>query len=132
MKKIFGPADILVPANCDMSKWSVIACDQFSSQPGYWDALDRYVGDAASTLRLMLPEAYLNQRDPLAEAKTINATMRRYLDGSVFRTLPHSYVYLERTQSDGKVRRGIMVALDLEAYDYAAGSASPKIGRAHV
>ena len=125
MKKIFGPADILVPANCDMSKWSVIACDQFSSQPGYWDALDRYVGDAASTLRLMLPEAYLNQRDPLAEAKTINATMRRYLDGSVFRTLQHSYVYLERTQSDGKVRRGIMVALDLEAYDYAAGSASP-------
>ena len=51
--------------------------------------------------------------------------MRRYLDGSVFRPLPHSYVYLERTQSDGKVRRGIMVALDLEAYDYAAGSASP-------
>ena len=47
------------------------------------------------------------------------------VDGSVFRTLPHSYVYLERTQSDGKVRRGIMVALDLEAYDYAAGSASP-------
>ena len=46
----------------------------------------------------MLPEAYLNQRDPFAEAKTINATMRRYLDGSVFRTLPHSYVYLERTQ----------------------------------
>ena len=73
----------------------------------------------------MLPEAYLNQRDPFAEAKTINATMRRYLDGSVFRPLPHSYVYLERTQSDGKVRRGIMVALDLEAYDYAAGSASP-------
>jgi len=125
MDKIFRPADILVPANCDMSKWSVIACDQFSSQPGYWDALDRYVGDAPSTLRLMLPEAYLNQRDPFAEAKTINATMRRYLDGSVFRTLPHSYVYLERTQSDGKVRRGIMVALDLEAYDYAAGSASP-------
>ena len=37
MDKIFRPADILVPENCDMSKWSVIACDQFSSQPGYWD-----------------------------------------------------------------------------------------------
>ena len=72
----------------------------------------------------MLPEAYLNQRDPFAEAKTINATMRRYLDGSVFRTLPHSYVYLERTQSDGKVRRGIMVALDLEAYNYTFSSTS--------
>ena len=63
MDKIFRPADILVPVNCDMSKWSVIACDQFSSQPGYWDALDRYIGDAASTLRLMLPEAYLNAVD---------------------------------------------------------------------
>ena len=73
----------------------------------------------------MLPEAYLNQHDPLAEAKTINATMRRYLDGGVFRTLPQSYVYLERTQTDGKVRRGLVGALDLEAYDYSATSASP-------
>ncbi len=125
MDKIIRPADILVPANCNMAKWSVVACDQFSSQPEYWDALDQYVGDAPSTLRLMLPEAYLDRRDPFAEAKTINATMRRYLEGGVFRTLPASYVYLERTQTDGKVRRGLMAALDLEAYDYSAASASP-------
>ena len=125
MDKIFGPADILIPADCDMAKWSVVACDQFSSQPGYWDALDRYVGDAPSTLRLMLPEAYLERRDPFAEAKGINATMRRYLEGGVFRTLPSSCVYLERTQTDGKVRRGLVGALDLEAYDYSATSASP-------
>ena len=125
MDRIFGAADILIPDNCDMMKWSVIACDQFSSQPGYWDELDKYVGDAPSTLRLMLPEAYLEQRDQFAEAETINAVMRRYLEGGVFRTLPKSYVYVERTQPDGKVRRGVVGALDLEQYDYAANSASP-------
>ena len=125
MDRIFRPTDILIPADGDMARWSVIACDQFSSQPGYWDALDEYVGDAPSTLRLMLPEAYLERRDPLAEARTINATMRRYLDGGVFRTLPGSFVYLERTLSDGTVRRGLMAALDLDQYDYNHASASP-------
>lgn len=125
MNGIFRTADILVPAGCDMAKWSVVACDQFSSQPGYWDALDGYVGEAPSTLRLMLPEAYLDRRDPLAEARTINATMRRYLDAGVLRALPDSCIYLERTLPDGQVRRGIVAALDLEAYDYTAASASP-------
>ena len=123
--KIFAPADILIPTGCDMNKWSVVACDQFSSQPGYWDGLDRYVGDAPSALRLMFPEAYLEQCDQFAEAENINATMRRYLEGGVFRTLPGSYVYVERTLSDQRVRRGVVGALDLERYDYAADSTSP-------
>lgn len=125
MDKIFRPADVLLPKDCDMTRWSVVACDQFSSQPEYWDALDAFVGTAPSTLRLMLPEAYLETRDQFAEAGRINDTMRRYLDGGVFEEYPESYVYVERTLGDGKVRRGLVGMLDLDAYDYSKNSASP-------
>ena len=125
MKKIFTPADILLPVNCDMNKWSVVACDQFSSQPEYWAALETAIGDAPSTLHLMLPEAYLETRDQFAEAERINACMRRYLADGIFRELPASYLYVERTLPSGAVRRGLVGALDLEAYDYSSDSVSP-------
>ena len=125
MKKIFNPADILIPRNADMTAWSVVACDQFTSEPEYWARAEALVGDKPSTLRLMLPEAYLGK--PQAEDSTarINAAMRRYLDGGLFWTLENSYVYVERTISDGRVRRGLVGALDLEEYDWSPASASP-------
>ena len=125
MKKIFNPADILIPRNADMTAWSVVACDQFTSEPEYWARAEALVGDKPSTLRLMLPEAYLGK--PQAEDSTarINAAMRRYLDGGLFWTLENSYVYVGRTISDGRVRRGLVGALDLEEYDWSPASASP-------
>lgn len=124
MERIFRRTEILLPRT-DLENWSVVACDQFSSQPEYWAALDREIGDAPSALRLMFPEAYLETRDQFAEAEKINAEMRRYLSSGVFRELRDSYIYLERTLPGGAVRRGLLGALDLEAYDYSAGSASP-------
>lgn len=125
MNKIFRPCEVLLPDGCDMGKWSVVACDQFSSQPEYWDSLDKSVGDAPSTLRLMLPEAYLETKDQFEQAELINTKMREYLDAGVFRVLPDSYVYVERTLAGGAVRRGLVGVLDLEAYDYSQGSRSP-------
>ena len=125
MNRIFDRADILLPQNCDMTKWSVVACDQFSSQPEYWDALEAQTAGVPSTLHLMFPEAYLETRDQFAEAEKINAEMQRCLSEGVFRTLKDSYVYIERTLRDGQVRRGVLGALDLEAYDYAKDSVSP-------
>ena len=125
MKRIFDRADILLPNNCDMTKWSVVACDQFSSQPEYWAALEEATADVPSTLHLMFPEAYLETRDQFAEAEKINAEMQRYLDAGVFRTLEHSYIYLERTLASGVVRKGLLGVLDLDAYDYSKDSASP-------
>ena len=125
MKRIFDRADILLPKDCDMTKWSVVACDQFSSQPEYWAALEEATAGVPSTLHLMFPEAYLETRDQFAEAKKINAEMERYLNEGVFRTLPDSYVYLERTLRSGAVRRGLLGVLDLDAYDYTKGSVSP-------
>ena len=121
----FTPTDILLPAHVDMRRWSVIACDQFTADAGYWQTVQDTVGDAPSTLRLMLPELYLGKCDEAAATREIQQTMHRYLDGGVFRTVPHSLVLVQRTLPGGAVRCGIVGALDLEAYDYAPDSVTP-------
>ena len=121
----FTPTDILLPAHTDMRRWSVIACDQFTADAGYWQTVQDTVGDAPSTLRLMLPEFYLGKCDEGAATREIQQTMHRYLDGGVFRTVPHSLVLVQRTLPGGATRCGIVGALDLEAYDYAPDSVTP-------
>ena len=118
----FYPADILLPKDADMSKWAVVACDQFTSQPEYWQAVEDYVGEAPSALRLILPEAKLNAPDVEARIGEINASMQRYLEEGVFKSLDHSMLYMERTQSDGKIRHGLIGMVDLEQYDFTPGS----------
>ncbi len=118
----FSPADILLPQGVDMTKWAVVACDQFTSQPEYWEAVEKTVGTAPSARRLILPEAELNSPDVDRFIADINASMKAYLDGGVFRTLPNSLLYIERTQSDGAVRRGLVGKVDLEDYDFTPGS----------
>ncbi|MCL1828473.1 MAG: DUF1015 domain-containing protein [Oscillospiraceae bacterium] len=121
-REVFLPGDIMLPRNADMSKWSVIACDQFSSQPEYWQKAESTVGKSISTLRLMLPEAYLETRDPEEEIIKINANMKEYIGSGVFETLSDSYIYIERRLSGGKVRKGILGLLDLEQYDFKPGA----------
>ena len=125
MKDIFTPADILLPKDgTDMTKWAALACDQFSARPDYWQGMSEYVGQAPSALRLMLPEAYLNAPDVAARKADMLRTMERYLVGDVFQEIPDSYVFVERTLPNGKIRRGLVGKLDLEAYDWTPGSAS--------
>ncbi|MBE6593254.1 MAG: DUF1015 domain-containing protein [Ruminococcaceae bacterium] len=121
MKKAYSPADILLPDfnKIDASKWAVIACDQFTSEPHYWENAERIVGDAPSTLRIMLPEVYLSET--AERIPTINATMDTYLCEHLV-SHPNSMIYVERTQSDGNVRRGIVMAIDLECYDFKKGA----------
>ena len=121
----FTPTDILLPERADMHRWSVIACDQFTSDAAYWRAVQETVGDAPSTLRLMLPEFYLGKCDEAAATRAIQQTMHAYLDSGVFCTVPHSLVLVQRTLPSGAVRCGIVGALDLEAYDYAPDSVTP-------
>ena len=98
----FYPADILLPKGQDMNKWAVVACDQFTSEPEYWQAVEEKVGDAPSTLRLILPEANLKAPNVDEYIADINASMDKYLAGGVFQVLPESLVYIERQQSDGQ------------------------------
>ena len=119
----FRPADILLPREgTDMTKWAVVACDQFTSQPEYWQAVEDTVGDAPSALRLILPEAALNAPDVEARISAVNAAMGAYLDGGLFETLEDSLLYIERVQSDGKIRHGLIGMVDLEQYDFTPGS----------
>lgn len=120
----FEPADILLPKAADMTKWSVIACDQYTSQPEYWDDIYSRVADAPSTLHLILPEAYLERPLSKTISDKIPLAMKEYLEGDIFKTIENSYIYVERTLRDGRVRRGIVGALDLEVYDYSKGSKS--------
>ncbi len=120
----FGPADILLPQSCDLAKWSVVACDQYTAQPEYWERVDRVVGDAPSTLRLILPESRLNEDGVDEEIQAIHQTMDRYLAQGEFRELSQAMIYVERTQANGRVRRGLVGAADLERYDFHAGSDS--------
>ena len=123
MKNCFQSADILLPDfnKTDARKWSVVACDQFTSEPQYWEEAENIVKDAPSTLRLILPEVYLSEGEK--RIPKINDTMREYLE-SVLVSHPDSQIFVERTQSDKKVRRGIVMAVDLESYDYRKGASS--------
>lgn len=106
----------------DLTKWAVIACDQFTSQPEYWNDVEKIVGDAPSTLNLTFPEVYLEKSGSEERIKNIQSSMHKYMDEGILQ--PHDgLVYVERTVA-GKTRKGIVLCLDLEAYDYNKGSSS--------
>ena len=120
----FKPANILLPRDCDLSLWSVVACDQYTSRPEYWQRVEDRVGRAPSALRLILPESCLEGPSVETDIMEINNTMSRYLREGRFQEYPDSLVYVERTLESGKVRRGLVGMVDLEQYDYEPGSSS--------
>lgn len=121
--KTFRPADILIPQNIDMTKWSVVACDQYTSEPEYWKKAEEIVGDAPSALRVVFPEIYLDEGEERIER--INAKMEEYLKKGIFAKYSDSMIYVERKMANGSVRRGIVGAVDLEDYEYTPGAGSP-------
>ncbi|MBQ2297686.1 MAG: DUF1015 domain-containing protein [Ruminiclostridium sp.] len=126
MNKIaFSPADILLPVDCGLTKWAVVACDQYTSQPEYWERVDNYVGEAPSTLRLILPESKLESDNVEEEIAKINQNMENYLKEERLRSLDNSLLYIERKLEGGKTRFGLIGKLDLEQYDYSKGSGTP-------
>ena len=118
----FQPANILLPRDCDLSLWSVVACDQYTSRPEYWQRVEDRVGRAPSALRLILPESCLEGPSVETDIMEINNTMSRYLREGRFQEYPDALIYVERTLSGGYVRRGLVGMVDLEQYDYEAGS----------
>ena len=120
----FHSADILIPKDCDMHKWSVIACDQYTSEPEYWDEVSATVGSAPSTLNLILPELYLEQDGVAQRIDNIHSAMDKYLADGIFTEYKDAMVYVERVQSNGILRQGIVGAVDLEKYDFSKGSTS--------
>lgn len=114
------PADILLPAK-NPEKWAVIACDQYTSEPEYWENVKKTVGNAPSAFNIIFPEVFLGKNNADRISK-INATMKSYLESGVFKEYKNTFVYTERTLKNGKTRRGIVGLIDLDNYSYERGS----------
>ncbi|MBQ2714116.1 MAG: DUF1015 domain-containing protein [Clostridia bacterium] len=122
MKNIVKVPEIFLPEK-DYYEWAVVACDQFTSEPKYWEELEKLVGDKPSTLRITFPEAYLGKGDD-ERIENINKTMQEYVDSSVLSKKINSFILVER-ESEGKKRIGLMIAIDLETYDWTPFSDVP-------
>lgn len=120
--KTFLPANILLPKTCDPTRWSVIACDQYTSDRSYWKKTETLCADIPSTLHMIFPEVYLNDGDAETRTEAINRTMHKYLDSDVFYEQTDAFVYVERTLANGKIRRGVVGMFDLDDYDFTPGS----------
>lgn len=120
----FQPADILLFNGSDRTSFAVIACDQYTSEPEYWDRIAARTQDKPSAFHLIFPEAYLKTADFDATIASINASMAKYLERGLFDEHPHSFLYVERTQRNGLIRHGLIGKIDLEQYDYTPGSTS--------
>ncbi len=109
----------------DLKRWAVVACDQFTSQPEYWQAAEQQVGVAPSTLRLVLPEIYLEHPGdtPVADrVARINETMATYLDQQTIIPLQPGCMLIDRKTSLHPSRKGLLLAIDLEHYDFQPGN----------
>lgn len=126
MQKFFPEIGVLIPEiwlpvpQVDLTRWAVIACDQFTSEPEYWQKVESWVGKAPSTLNLILPEIYLDKPGCREYIEQIHFNMTDFLDRGLLQS-HQGMVYIERSISEGVIRRGLMLALDLEQYDYQAG-----------
>lgn len=120
----FLPTDILLPQVKNMTKWSVVACDQYTSQPEYWENAENLVGGEPSSLRLILPESELKSDGVERKIEKINTTMDTYLENGVFKSIEDSFILVERKLRNGSVRTGLVGAVDLEDYDYNKGASS--------
>ena len=119
MENKFMAADILLPKD-NFEKWSVVACDQYTSDSEYWKETEKNADGSPSALNLVLPEIYLEENVD-KRIESINQNMQKYLDNNVFNEYKNSMIYLERETSGG-VRKGIVGLIDLKDYDYVKGS----------
>ena len=116
--------NILLPKDgTDYEKWSIVACDQYTSDPEYWKKADEIVGDSPSTLRLMLPEYYLGKPDEEERIQKIRKAMTDYVDQGILKTLPQGCIVVRRS-AEGRSRLGLVICVDLDAFDYNAGATS--------
>jgi len=121
-------SSVLLPVKeIDMQRWAVVACDQYTSEPEYWNDVDRFIGESPSTLRLIFPEAFLEsetESEKAARINGINDSMTSYLNNNLLYEHKYSIILVERTFQSGVKRHGLMIAVDLERYDFSKGSQS--------
>ncbi len=114
---------VLVPnADVSLQKWSVVACDQYTAQHDYWKRVEKFAEDSPSTLNMIYPEVYLEEDNSETRIEKINNTMQEYIENGVLVELGPSFIYVERETLSGQARKGLIMEVDLEQYDYNLGS----------
>lgn len=123
MKSCIAVPEILLPRDhTEMEKWAVIACDQHTSDPAYWEELEKKIAGSPSTLYLTLPEIYLDHPDCERRIRDICSTLRSYLEKGLFTKLPRGFILVTRKTNVSAPRTGIVLAVDLEEYSFLPGS----------
>ncbi len=115
--------EILLPAdNTDLKAWAVIACDQYTQDREYWRRCEKTAENKPSTLHIILPEVYLGDADKQERIEKIHASMKEYIESNVFSEPKKCLIYIERTTAYKRIRKGLVTALDLEAYEWEPDS----------
>ena len=109
---------ILLPKNLDIKTWATIACDQFTQDKDYWQKVYSIVGQKPSTVKITFPEVYLDEPDRKERIQSIKNEMNSYMKEGIFGPPQEECVYLERTTKYGRVRHGLIVSIDLDAYEW--------------
>ncbi len=128
MKTFFESIWVKVPEvylpnqNVDLNKWAVVACDQYTSQPDYWDDTKAHVWLSESTLNIIFPEIYLEDNDVDERIVSIKSNMAKYMAEWIFENKWYWFIYIDRQTSQVRSRKWLIMALDLEKYDYSKGS----------
>ncbi len=111
--------EILIPKNgTDLKAWSVIACDQYTQDRDYWANAEKTAQGKPSTLNIILPEVYLSDQNKPERIKNIRKTMQEYLSDGVFAPAESEMIYIERKTAYGRIRKGLVTAIDLETYEW--------------
>ena len=119
------PSIVLPAPSVNLSRWAVIACDQYTAQPDYWKTVEQQVGPNPSSLHLVLPELYLEHPgdSPVAtRIACINQNMQTYLDQEILIEQEPACMLVDRATPLHPSRKGLMLAIDLECYDYTPGN----------
>ncbi|HRR89331.1 MAG TPA: DUF1015 family protein, partial [Eubacteriales bacterium] len=125
MDGLVRPVDFLLPnESIDLKKWAVVACDQFTSQPEYWERLGEFTKGSPSVLNIIYPEVYLADRTE-ERIEKINKTISEYLSGGVFRQVKDSYILISRDTVTASGRLGLLASIDLEKFDFRPFSKAP-------
>lgn len=116
------PSILLPNTDIDLGKWSVVACDQYTSQLDYWEQVAEKVGSSHSTFNIIFPEAYLEHEGAEERIEKINSTMQKYLEEDILVAQKPGFVYVDRATTNAPSRKGLILSVDLDKYDYTVGS----------
>lgn len=115
--QVIKKPEILMPKNVSLEKWATIACDQFVARPKYWEELEDFIGESPSTYKIAFPEIFLFEKDLNPKIKNIWNEMEAYLKNDIFDKI-NNLILVEREVEDGKKRLGLMVAINLDMYNW--------------